>query len=73
MSKKKEIYKIETTEQKGSDHTTQGKAKYKPGSTTQGGSNYGQGSAELGTKAYKQGQKKNEGSNYDNEKGYNEQ
>ena len=40
------------------------------GSTTQGGSNFGQGSMELGSKSNKQGARKNKGSNYDNEEGF---
>lgn len=47
------------------------KASYHPGSTTQGGSNFGQGSLQLGRYANKQGSEKNEGSNYKNEEGWN--
>ena len=71
MNKKNDDKK--TDNNKGSDHTSQGKAKYKPGTTTQGGSNYGQGSSQLGNESYEQGQKKDDGSNYDNEEGFNEQ
>ena len=50
------------------------KASYHYGSTTQGGSNFGQGSMHLGKKEiykYKQGSESNKGSNYSNERGWN--
>jgi hypothetical protein len=53
--------------QKGSDHTSQGRPKFRTGTTTQGGSNYGQGSMHLGANANKQGSERNKGSNYANE------
>lgn len=59
--------KNKKTDQKGSDHTEQGKPEFHPGTTTQGGSNHGQGSIALGADANKQGSEKNEGSNYENE------
>ena len=47
------------------------RASFHPGSTTQGGSNFGQGSLQLGKYANKQGSESNEGSNYGNEQGWN--
>lgn len=47
------------------------RASYHHGSTTQGGSNYGQGSMQLGRNANKQGSEGTSGSNYDNERGWN--
>ncbi len=44
----------------------------RPGSTTQGGSNYGQGSMHLGGNIYRQGSEKTRGSNYGNEREFNE-
>jgi len=41
------------------------------GSTTQGGSNFGQGSHQLGKAAEEQGSKTGEGSNYEDEGGWN--
>lgn len=47
------------------------KATYHHGTTTQGGSDFGQGSMQLGKQANKQGSEKNTGSNYANERGWN--
>jgi hypothetical protein len=47
------------------------KASFHPGSTVQGGSNFGQGSLDLGRYSNKQGSELNDGSNYENEKGWN--
>jgi hypothetical protein len=47
------------------------RADFHHGSTTQGGSNFGQGSMELGDKANRQGSESNDGANYENEKGWN--
>jgi hypothetical protein len=47
------------------------KASFHPGSTIQGGSNFGQGSNDLGKHSYRQGSEKNEGANYGNERGWN--
>jgi hypothetical protein len=46
------------------------KATYHHGTTTQGGSNFGQGSLDLGKHSYRQGSEKNEGANYGNERGW---
>lgn len=46
-------------------------AEIHPGSTVQGGSNFGQGSSQLGKQAIKQGEEKNDGANYANETGWN--
>jgi hypothetical protein len=53
--------------------TTEGKptrASFGHGSTTQGGSNFGQGSADIGNDASGQGSESSAGSNYENEKGW---
>ena len=50
---------------------THSRAEIHPGSTTQGGSNFGQGSSQLGKKSIHQGEVKNDGANYDNEAGWN--
>jgi hypothetical protein len=50
--------------------TAQGKPVVHTGSTTQGGSNFGQGSMHLGSQSYRQGSQKNEGSNYEDERGF---
>lgn len=47
------------------------RATFHHGSTTQAGSNYGQGSNDLGKHADKQGSESNDGSNYGNEQGWN--
>jgi hypothetical protein len=47
------------------------RASFGHGSTTQGGSNFGQGSADIGDAASGQGQESSVGSNYENEKGWN--
>lgn len=41
------------------------------GSTTQGGSDFGQGSVQLGNNSLRQGSEKGNGSNYDDEQGWN--
>lgn len=41
------------------------------GSTTQGGSNFGQGSNDLGDNSRRQGSESNDGANYDDEQGWN--
>ena len=46
------------------------RAEIHPESTTQGGSNFGQGSSQLGKKSLHQGEEKNDGANYDNEAGW---
>ena len=46
------------------------RAEFHHGSTTQGGSDYGQGTNDLGKHADKQGSEANSGSNYSNEKGW---
>ncbi len=46
------------------------RAEIHPGSTTQGGSNFGQGSSQLGKKAIHQGEEKSDGSDYENEEGW---
>lgn len=46
------------------------KATYHHGTTTQAGSNFGQGSLDLGKHSYRQGSEKNEGANYGNERGW---
>ena len=63
---KKENKKYDVREDKPS------RASFYTGSTTQGGSDFGQGSHQLGNKSFKQGQEKNDGSNYDNEVGWDE-
>ncbi len=63
---KKENKKYDVREDKPS------RASFHPGSTTQGGSDFGQGSHQLGKKSLKQGEEKNDGSNYDNEEGWDE-
>ncbi|HEY4286783.1 MAG TPA: hypothetical protein VGN00_06755 [Puia sp.] len=47
------------------------KATFHHGSTTQGGSDFGQGSMQLGKDGNKQGSESNSGSNYGNEKKWN--
>ncbi len=47
------------------------KAEYHHGSTTQGGSDFGQGSAQLAKDGNKQGSESSSGSNYGNEKKWN--
>jgi hypothetical protein len=47
------------------------RADFHHGSTVQAGSNFGQGSLQLGDKANRQGSESNDGANYDNEKGWN--
>jgi hypothetical protein len=47
------------------------KASFHHGSTTQGGSNFGQGSLQLGRYASHQGSESNEGADYRNEQGWN--
>ncbi|HVU57788.1 MAG TPA: hypothetical protein VHD83_22155 [Puia sp.] len=47
------------------------KAIYHHGSTTQGGSTFGQGSLQLGKQSQRQGSENNEGANYGNERGWN--
>ena len=47
------------------------KAEFYHGSTTQAGSNFGQGSAQLGKEGNRQGSETNSGSNYGNEKKWN--
>ncbi|HEY2349324.1 MAG TPA: hypothetical protein VGH64_09920 [Puia sp.] len=46
------------------------RASFHPGSTTQGGSDFGQGATSLGD-AKKQGSEKNDGADYGNESGWN--
>jgi hypothetical protein len=62
MDDKKEKPVREGIPSRASEHT---------GSTTQGGSNFGQGSSQLGKKAIHQGEQKTEGSDYENESGWN--
>ena len=59
------------TKQKEVQEGTPNRATYYHGSTTQGGSNFGQGSMQLGKRANKQGSEGNSGSNYGNEKKWN--
>jgi hypothetical protein len=47
------------------------RASFGHGSTTQGGSNFGQGSADIGNDDSGQGAESSDGSNYGNEKGWN--
>lgn len=47
------------------------RAEFHHGSTTQGGSDYGQGSSELGKEPNRQGSESNDGANYANERGWN--
>jgi len=47
------------------------RADFHHGSTTQAGSNYGQGSNDLPDQENRQGSESNDGANYDNEKGWN--
>ena len=47
------------------------RASYFHGSTTQGGSNFGQGSIQLGRYANTQGSESSPGSDYGNERGWN--
>lgn len=50
---------------------TNSRAAFHHGSTTQGGSNFGQGSYQLGKDANRQGSEGNSGSDYGNEKRWN--
>jgi hypothetical protein len=68
---KGEIMKKSLTKQKEVQEGTPNRATYHHGSTTQGGSNFGQGSMQLGKRANKQGSEGNSGSNYGNEKKWN--
>lgn len=47
------------------------RAAYHHGTTTQGGSDFGQGTNDLGKHSYRQGSEKNDGANYGNERGWN--
>ncbi|HTR31671.1 MAG TPA: hypothetical protein VMH27_20505 [Puia sp.] len=47
------------------------RADFHHGSTTQGGSNFGQGSADIGNDDSGQGEETSDGSNYGNERGWN--
>jgi hypothetical protein len=58
--------------QKDIKEGTPNRAEFHHGSTTQGGSDFGQGSADLGRQdANRQGSEANSGSNYGNEKRWN--
>jgi len=59
------------TKQKEITEDKPSKATFHTGSTTQGGSNFGQGSMQLGKEGNKQGSESNSGSNYGNEKKWN--
>lgn len=65
MKKHSQTKQKEVTEDKPT------RATFHHGSTTQGGSNFGQGSMQLGRNANKQGSESNSGSDYDNEKNWN--
>jgi hypothetical protein len=57
--------------QKDIKEGTPNRAEFHHGSTTQGGSDFGQGSIQLGKDANRQGSESDSGSNYGNEKKWN--
>ena len=59
------------TKQKEVQEGTPNRAEWHHGSTTQGGSDFGQGSMQLGRNANRQGSEGNSGSDYGNEKRWN--
>lgn len=59
------------TKQKEVREGTPNRAERHHGSTTQGGSNFGQGSSQMGKRANRQGSESGSGSNYGNERGWN--
>lgn len=63
--------KVEDDPEAGIREGKPNRADFHHGSTTQAGSNYGQGSHDLPDEGNRQGLESNEGANYDNEKGWN--
>ena len=59
------------TKQKEVTEDKPSKAEFHHGSTTQGGSDFGQGSMQLGKESNRQGSESSSGSNYGNEKKWN--
>jgi hypothetical protein len=69
--KRHNMKKDSQTKQKEILEDKPSRATFYPGSTTQGGSNFGQGSSQLGKDGNKQGSESSSGSDYGNEKKWN--